>query len=157
MTSDDPSEKFVQPRAAAGVLFRDELDRILTVIPSYKDYFDIPGGYVEIGETPRAAAEREVEEELGIKLPVSRLLVVDWWTTGNEDNGNSKILFIFDGGILANDQLATLAPDGQEIVDYRLVDQFEVDSATIPRLANRIQTAVDAVSNKTTCYLENGL
>ncbi|WP_208865223.1 NUDIX domain-containing protein [Amycolatopsis rubida] len=37
-----------------------------------------PGGLVEDGESPLAACRREVGEELGIDVPVGRLLVVDW-------------------------------------------------------------------------------
>jgi hypothetical protein len=41
---------------AAGALFFDAADRILMVEPTYKDYWDIPGGYVETGESPLHAA-----------------------------------------------------------------------------------------------------
>ena len=50
------------PRVAAGVLFRDVEGRILLVKPSYKEGWDIPGGYVEPGESPKQAAAREVRE-----------------------------------------------------------------------------------------------
>src|SRR4051794_6081139 len=42
--------------------------------PTYKAYWDIPGGYVEPGETPRDACVREVYEELGIRPPIGKLL-----------------------------------------------------------------------------------
>ena len=67
-----------KPRVAAGALFFDEQDNVLLVKPTYKDGWDIPGGYVEPGETPIEACQREVKEELGLELPVRRLLVVDW-------------------------------------------------------------------------------
>ncbi len=44
------------PRVAAGVLFRDAAGRVLLVKPTYKDGWEIPGGYVERGESPHAAA-----------------------------------------------------------------------------------------------------
>jgi 8-oxo-dGTP diphosphatase len=40
------------PRIAAGALFSDEHDRVLLVQPSYKDMWEIPGGYVEPSESP---------------------------------------------------------------------------------------------------------
>ncbi|GAA0348118.1 hypothetical protein NE235_10860 [Actinoallomurus spadix] len=49
MPTDSP-DSFARPRVAAGVLFYDEQDRVLMVVPSYKDYRDIPGGYLEHGE-----------------------------------------------------------------------------------------------------------
>nr|WP_312879349.1 NUDIX hydrolase [Actinomadura luteofluorescens] len=50
--TDDPTATFTRARAAAGVLFFNEHDHIMLVDPSYKDHRDIPGGYVEHGETP---------------------------------------------------------------------------------------------------------
>ncbi|WP_230511641.1 NUDIX domain-containing protein [Salinispora arenicola] len=50
------------PRVAAGALFLNNEGHVLLVHPSYKKHWDIPGGYVEPGESPRAACIREVEE-----------------------------------------------------------------------------------------------
>jgi ADP-ribose pyrophosphatase YjhB (NUDIX family) len=70
--------KMAHPRMAAGALFFDAADRVLMVEPTYKDYWEVPGGYVETGESPLQAAVREVHEELGITSPIGRLLAVDW-------------------------------------------------------------------------------
>ena len=43
----DPSASFATPRVAAGALFFDDRGRVLLVHPTYKDTWDIPGGYVE--------------------------------------------------------------------------------------------------------------
>src|SRR3954452_22659213 len=89
------------PRMAAGALFVDEAGRPLLVKPTYKDGWDLPGGYVEPGESPLAACRREVAEELGIFPTIGALLIVDW--APNEREGD-KLLFVFDGGTL-NDAL----------------------------------------------------
>jgi ADP-ribose pyrophosphatase YjhB (NUDIX family) len=72
------------PKVAAGVLFIDEQERVMLVRPTYKDYWDIPGGYVEAGESPLQACIREVAEELGLQVKITRLLTVDWapWQDG---------------------------------------------------------------------------
>jgi 8-oxo-dGTP diphosphatase len=46
------ADRFATPRVAAGVLFRDAVGRVLLVKPTYKDGWEIPGGYVEVGESP---------------------------------------------------------------------------------------------------------
>ncbi|WP_169813104.1 NUDIX domain-containing protein [Nocardia jejuensis] len=66
----------------AGLLFVDELGRVLLVEPTYKDHWELPGGVVEGGESPGAAAVREVREELGLDVPLGQLLVVDWVPPG---------------------------------------------------------------------------
>lgn len=43
--------------------------RVLLVQPTYKPTWEVPGGSVEAGESPAAAAAREVAVELGVALP----------------------------------------------------------------------------------------
>jgi 8-oxo-dGTP pyrophosphatase MutT (NUDIX family) len=42
-------------------------------------YFTFPGGHVDPGETPERAAAREVEEELGLRVSIIKLLAEIWW------------------------------------------------------------------------------
>jgi ADP-ribose pyrophosphatase YjhB (NUDIX family) len=83
------------PRVSAGALLVDEYGRVLLVEPTYKSYWDVPGGYIEPGESSLAACVREVREELGIEPPIGPLLVVDWAQAEKEGD---KILFILAGG-----------------------------------------------------------
>lgn len=149
----DPADSFARARAAAGVLFFDDQDHVLLVVPSYKDYRDIPGGYIEHGETPKEAAAREVQEELGITPPIGRLLVADW--APNQTEGD-KLLFIFDGGILAAEHRdkIQLAPD--EIAAYEFHDVAQIHELTIARLARRIVHGHAARGDGSTRYLEHG-
>src|SRR5947199_1234092 len=83
-------------RVSAKVLLRDEAGRVLLVDPSYKENWDLPGGMAEANESPRAAAEREVPEELGVTIKAGRVLVVDW--VGPHGPWDDQIVFIFDAG-----------------------------------------------------------
>jgi ADP-ribose pyrophosphatase YjhB (NUDIX family) len=156
VSTDDPTLNFINPRVAAGVLFTDDQNRILMVVPTYKDYLDIPGGYVENGETPYQAAQREVYEELAIKPPIGRLLVVDWWEDSPEADGGAKLLMVFDGGILGPERMTEVSIDGVEIDGFRFVPESELRSATIPRLANRLSASLVCRQNDALLYLENG-
>jgi 8-oxo-dGTP pyrophosphatase MutT (NUDIX family) len=79
---------------ASGALFVDG-SRVLLVRKTYGNRWDIPGGYVDHGESPAAACRREVREELGIEFIPTRLLVHDW---APNDGEGDKILYVFDGG-----------------------------------------------------------
>ncbi|MEU2154077.1 NUDIX hydrolase [Streptomyces sp. NPDC019396] len=153
MAANAHEAKMAHPRMAAGALFFDDTGRILMVEPTYKDYWEIPGGYVETGESPLRAAIREVQEELGITPPLGRLLAVDW--APSEAEGD-KVLYLFDGGRLTSEQLAgvTLQPD--ELRSYAFLAPDEIPDRTIPRLARRILAAAEARDEAVPVYLEHG-
>jgi len=125
------------PRVAAGALIRDSHGRILLVKPTYKDGWDIPGGYVEPGESPASAFARELSEEVGLHRQPGRLLIADW--APHPDEGD-KMLFIFDGGVL--DDLMHITPDGDEIAEARFYRPDEIKGLMPERLWRRILTAL---------------
>ncbi|MFV2083087.1 NUDIX domain-containing protein [Micromonospora sp. LOL_021] len=74
---DDYTATLPRKRMGSAVLLRDRDGRILLVEPTYKDYWELPGGVVEADESPYDAAVRELAEELGLAVTPGRLLVVD--------------------------------------------------------------------------------
>jgi 8-oxo-dGTP diphosphatase len=151
--ADDPLDRS-RAYVAAGVLFFDDVGRILLVQPTYKDHWDIPGGYVETGETPAQAAAREVREELDIETPVGPLLVADW--APHPDEGD-KLLLIFDGGTLTADQIDGIRLQADELASYAFSAPAKVVSLLIPRLGRRVAAAIDAHQAGRTIYLECGV
>jgi 8-oxo-dGTP diphosphatase len=150
---DDPLDRS-RAYVAAGVLFFDDAGRVLLVQPTYKDHWDIPGGYVETGETPAQAVAREVREELGIEMAVGSLLVADW--APHPDEGD-KLLFIFDGGTLTAGRLEGIRLQADELASYVFRDPPEAITLLIPRLGRRVATAIDAHHAGRTSYLEFGV
>jgi 8-oxo-dGTP diphosphatase len=141
------------PRVAAGALFFDESGRILLVKPGYKDGWDIPGGYVEPGESPRAACIREIQEELGLSAAVSGHLVIDWAPAENEGD---KLLFVFDAGVLTDEARAAIKFRDGELIDWRFVAANDMDTHLPARLARRIRAAITARQRGVPAYAENG-
>jgi ADP-ribose pyrophosphatase YjhB (NUDIX family) len=141
-----------RPRVAAGLLIRDPTGRVLMVKPTYKDGWDIPGGYVEPDESPAQAAAREVTEELGLKITPGKLLVVDWAPHPAEGD---KLLFVFDGGTRTDDDPQP-TPDGDEIAEARYWPAEAFTTLTPARLARRLHLAVTAADDGNPVYAEHG-
>ncbi|MFF8367489.1 NUDIX domain-containing protein [Streptomyces lydicus] len=153
MSDNEHEAKMARPRMASGALFFDEQGRVMMLEPTYKDYREIPGGYVEVGESPLQACVREVREELGISPEIGRLLAVDWAPSPSEGD---KVLYIFDGGVLAPELKTKIQVQKSEIRAYDFHTPGAVADLTIPRLARRIGAAAKARDEGRMAYLEHG-
>jgi 8-oxo-dGTP pyrophosphatase MutT (NUDIX family) len=147
----DPAAKFATPRIAAGALFVDE-NRLLLVRKTYGNQWDIPGGYVDVGESPAAACRRELREELGIDRQPQRLLVVDW---APNDGEGDKILYVFDCGE-AGDDVTRIKLTDREVDHWDWVPIGHVSDYVIPRLARRLVQAYEVRRAGMPLYLEHG-
>ncbi|WP_432948093.1 NUDIX hydrolase [Kribbella sp. CA-253562] len=100
--------------STAFVLIFDRSSRLLL---RYADLptrggWDLPGGHVELGETPTAAAIREVDEESGWPLRESDLTVLGWNRFSLEAPKPSGFRYPYPVGYLAY-FVARLTTDGQ--------------------------------------------
>lgn len=153
MSDNEHEAKMACPRMASGALFFDEQGRVMMLEPTYKDYREIPGGYVEVGESPLQACVREVREELGISPEIGRLLAVDWAPSPAEGD---KVLYLFDGGVLPAELRDRIQLQVAEIGAYDFHPLDAVAGLTIPRLARRIAAAAAARTEGRVAYLEHG-
>lgn len=142
-----------RPLCAAGALFVDDEGGVLIVDPTYGAKWELPTGKVERGETPREACERGLERAFALELPVGRLLVVDWAPKVHE----GRVVFVFDGGELTDEQLDTIELDPDEITAWAFLPPEELFVMTEPRLNRRVTAAIEAKAAGTTLYLEHGL
>jgi len=142
-----------RPLVAAGALFLNAAGEVLLVRPTYKPGWDIPGGYVHTGESPLAACQREIREELGVDLPVGRLLIIDWAPHPEEGD---KLLFVFDGGTVTSSQVAGLTLASDEIAEVDHFPDAQLPQVVASRLARRLSAAIAAVHCGSTAYLHHG-
>lgn len=140
---------------AAGVLFRDREDRVLLREPSYKPTWEIPGGAVDADESPWAAASRELVEELGLDRPLGRLLVVDY--VRPHDNRPEGVMFVFDGGLMDESDLAGLVFADGEILSAGFHTIEQARAKVKPLLGDRLAVAVEAAHERVTALCEHGV
>ncbi len=140
-------------RAISQMLIRDDAGpagRVLMCQLTYKTDWDLPGGVVEVGESPRLAVSREIEEELGLIITAGDLLLTDWlppW--GGWDDA---VCLVFDGGVHDPTIIERIVKQEREIRDAQFCDAEQVRAYAADFTARRIEAAVAGTS----AYTESG-
>ncbi len=93
---------------------------LLLLRASYRKTWNLPGGGVKRGETPEAAARRELAEEIGLDAPALQPTGAE---CGDWDNRHQKVHF-FE---LRLDRLPPLRLDNREIIGAELVLPEDLD------------------------------
>jgi ADP-ribose pyrophosphatase YjhB (NUDIX family) len=140
-------------RMAAGALIRNEQNRILLVKPVYKGGWSLPGGVVEADESPKTACIREIEEELGLALPIGRMLVVDFNTPHGEKT--ESLMFIFDGGVLRHDAIQGIRLQAEELEAFDFYAPDDLPNLMSRSLRRRILIAWQQENGENGIYLED--
>ena len=120
-------------------LLRD--DKLLTILRDdistipWPNMWELPGGGREDEETPFECVQREVFEELGLKLEEA---AIDWAKEyqGMLDTDETSIFMV---GTITQEECASIV-FGDEGQAYQMMDvsQFLVDEKVIPQLQDRL-------------------
>ena len=140
-------------RAIGQMLLRDEAGRVLLCQLTYKRDWDLPGGVVEVGESPQLAAAREVEEELGLTVAPGPLLLTDWlppW--GGWDDA---LCLVFDGGVHPAGITGTFVKQAREIRSAEFCTLEQVRERCADFTARRVEAALRVLDTGST-YTESG-
>jgi 8-oxo-dGTP diphosphatase len=153
--SNDPAfyESLPKKRMGAGCLFFDQQGQILLVRPTYKPVWEIPGGIVELNESPLQCCRREVEEEIGLTGSVGELLVVDYnYPAGAK---TESLMFIFSGGVLSSQEIASIRLRTEELSEWRFFAPSALPLEMTPTLRERILAAWRQAAGTGGVYLED--
>lgn len=142
-------------RGISQMLIRTTGDRVLLCQLTYKKDWDLPGGVVEVGESPMIAVGREVEEELGLKIAPGPLVLTDWlppW--GGWDDA---ICLVFDGGVHDEAIVDSIVRQKREIRAAKFCTIEEVHELCADFTARRIVSALINLSETPGApYTESG-
>lgn len=141
-------------RAISQLLVRDEQGRVLTCTLTYKRDHDLPGGVVEVSESPQLAVSREVQEELGLAIEAGELLLTDWlppWS-GWDD----AVCLVFDGGVVDSSVLDSVVREEREIRGAQFETLAQIRESAADFTARRIEAALRRVDGEGPAYTESG-
>jgi 8-oxo-dGTP diphosphatase len=136
--------------ASSAALLTDASGAVLLVKPWYRDHWLLPGGVTEAGESPRECAEREAEEEVGIAVTATALLVVHWLPPAGPRRG--AFAFVFDCGTAADGDTVRL--QAEELDDYAFLPLAQAVSRMAPPGARRLTRAWQAREQGHPAYLD---
>ncbi|MGA8247773.1 MAG: NUDIX hydrolase, partial [Nocardioides sp.] len=142
-------------RAISQLLVRDRAGGVLICRLTYKRDWDLPGGVVEVGESPRLAAGREIREELALDVDAGGLLLTDWlppW--GGWDDA---VCLVFDGGEHDASVVDTAVLQAREIREVAFATPDQVRARCADFTARRIASALARLEDDTRpSYVEGG-
>ena len=128
-------------RAGAFAVIFDEQDRVLLCHRRDMDAWNLPGGGVEDHETPWDAAVREVREEVGLDVEVTRLTGLYWKPATDE------LVFNFECRITAGSPTTS---DEADAIEYFPTTALPANTA--PKQVERI---ADALTRATAPFLRS--
>ncbi|CAN5211282.1 MAG: NUDIX domain-containing protein [Nocardioides sp.] len=141
-------------RAITQLLIRDTGGRVLVCELTYKADWDLPGGVVEVGESPRDAASREVSEELSLEVPAGELLLTDWLPAWS--GWDDALCLVWDGGVHDASFIDPAVLEAKEIAAVHWCSPDEIREHCADFTARRIEAALARVAGSGQPYTESG-
>jgi 8-oxo-dGTP diphosphatase len=128
--------QYLNPSPAAGVLVRDEKERILLVrrrFEPYRGLWTMPAGFIEYGEDAEGTAVRELKEETGLVIEIDRLHAVE---SCRDDPRGNTVLVLFEGRVTGGELAA--GDDAEEVGFFPPGDLPEIAFACQRRVLGRL-------------------
>lgn len=136
----------------AVVVIFNEAHQLLLIKPTYKDGWSIPGGGVELDETPLTTALRETKEEIGLDLKEINLVCIAY--TPQSGIKPETLQFIFYGGELSKNNIIKINLDKNEHSEFKFVDIQEAIALLDERKKTILPQVIEAIKNGKTVYVE---
>ena len=125
-----------RPAAVALVLLSDDqghacflLTRRAKTLRHHAGQWALPGGRIDVGESPEGAVRRELEEEIGLSLDHDAVL-------GSLDDYATRSGFIITPVVVWANRVVELVPNPDEVAAIYHVPLGELDRPGVPRFVS---------------------
>jgi ADP-ribose pyrophosphatase YjhB (NUDIX family) len=134
-----------RPLLLAGVLVMvfDEQQRILLQHRTDDHMWDLPGGFMELGETTEETARREVREETGLEIGEMKLFTV---LSGKEfffEYPNGDQAYSVCPVYVTHNPHGRLQPDGEEGSEVKFYSIRDLPEPMLPQIRRLIESCIN--------------
>ena len=116
-------EHFLGKVAQKAIIVREE-KILLTRDPRTPEYWELPGGRLNVDESPETGLARELKEELGVNVDINEVIYLKQFLQGTE-GANRALAIVYKATISPN---AELAVDPREICEVGWFTKQEIAS-----------------------------
>jgi 8-oxo-dGTP diphosphatase len=116
-------DAFPKRLSSGAMMLENERCELLVIKANYKNYWTLPGGIIDQGETPKQAAIRETSEEVGVLLDSAKVKFVAVVDRISSDAHTYQ--FIFKAPVAAG-AFESIALQASEIDEYAFVSKAQV-------------------------------
>lgn len=120
-----------KPCAGALVIQDGNVLLVKRKVEPFKGWWDIPGGFLEAGEHPEDGAKREVREETGLDVRLTRLHGIYMDTYGDSNSHTLNIYYLAE-------PISGVPRAGSDAVDYQWFALSELPEQIAFRHARRV-------------------
>jgi 8-oxo-dGTP pyrophosphatase MutT (NUDIX family) len=124
---------------AANMLCWNEKGELLFVMPHYDNWWLLPGGVVEAGESPLQAALRETKEELGLKLDAKRVHFVGINYAAAYKDWHDFVHFYFNAGVLTASEIKNIGHHAETLHGYQFLRRDQLSQHIAPHRLSTIE------------------
>ena len=117
----ESKQKYPEPTVCALITHKSG-DILLVKSYKWKDFWTVPGGHIEVGETAESAVKREVKEEVGLDVDPVKLLIVQEAVYPKNFNLNKHFIFL---DYLCISKFKKVTLDNREIQEYIWINADE--------------------------------
>jgi 8-oxo-dGTP diphosphatase len=140
-------------RSAACAIILNDDNELLIVKPTYRKDWLLPGGCIELNESPSSACNREIKEEIGLNLNVDRLLCFEYQS--EHDGKTESLQYTFYGGIISSNEIASIKLQESELMEYRFMNYEDTKGILNDLLFQRLRFAFNGINEKRIVYIED--